>query len=166
MDTYKLIVYAKKPGRPGVVAFIRLLRCKRSARLNIASTYSGAACNARRRQVCGRTHNFYRYPARFSPRFARAAIQTFTRPGDLVLDPYVGGGTSLVEALAIGRDAIGIRYQPPRRICVACEDDCFCRNRSRQVRRMGSAGANSDSPPQDQHPTRRLRGGRLLQVSR
>ena len=62
--------------------------------------------------VCGLTHNFYRYPARFSPRFARAAIQIFTGPGDLVLDPYVGGGTSLIEALATGRDAIEVDISP------------------------------------------------------
>jgi len=58
--------------------------------------------------VAGLTHNFYRYPARFSPRFVRAAIETFTRPGDLVLDPFLGGGTSLVEALALGRDGVGV----------------------------------------------------------
>jgi hypothetical protein len=37
----------------------------------------------------------------------RAAIHAFTEPGDLVLDPFVGGGTTLVEALAAGRHAIG-----------------------------------------------------------
>src|SRR5687768_17340558 len=58
--------------------------------------------------VSGFTHGFYKYPARFSPAFARAAIQTFTEPGDVVLDPHVGGGTSLVEAIASGRHAIGI----------------------------------------------------------
>lgn len=58
--------------------------------------------------VGGLTHNFYRYPARFSPAFVRSAISAFTRPGDLILDPYVGGGTSLVEASALGRNAIGI----------------------------------------------------------
>jgi hypothetical protein len=58
--------------------------------------------------VRGLTHGFYKYPARFSPIFARAAIEALTRPGDLVLDPHVGGGTSLVESLAAGRHAIGI----------------------------------------------------------
>jgi hypothetical protein len=58
--------------------------------------------------VQGLTHNFYRYPARFSPSFARAAIETFSSPGDLVLDNHVGGGTTLVESLALGRDAIGV----------------------------------------------------------
>jgi hypothetical protein len=57
--------------------------------------------------ITGLTHNFYRYPARFSPKLVRAVIDTFTRPGDLVLDPFVGGGTTLVEALASGRHAIG-----------------------------------------------------------
>jgi DNA modification methylase len=58
--------------------------------------------------VSGLTHGFYKYPARFSPVFARAVIEIFTKPGDLVLDPYVGGGTTLVEARALGREAVGI----------------------------------------------------------
>jgi hypothetical protein len=58
--------------------------------------------------VRGLTHGFYKYPARFSPAFVRAAIETFTKPGDLCLDPHVGGGTTLVEALAAGRNAIGV----------------------------------------------------------
>lgn len=58
--------------------------------------------------VRGLTHGFYKYPARFSPVFARAAIQAFTQPGDLVLDPHVGGGTTLVEAIAAGREAVGV----------------------------------------------------------
>lgn len=57
--------------------------------------------------VNGWTHNFYRYPARFSPSFARGAIQAFSAPGDLVLDPYMGGGTTLVESLATGRNVVG-----------------------------------------------------------
>ena len=31
-----------------------------------------------------------------------------TSPGEVVLDPFVGGGTSLVEAIAAGRDGIGL----------------------------------------------------------
>jgi len=58
--------------------------------------------------VRGLTHGFYKYPARFSPAFVRSAIEAFTEPGDLVLDPHVGGGTSLVEALVSGRNAVGV----------------------------------------------------------
>lgn len=57
--------------------------------------------------VSGWTHNFYRYPARFSPRFAAAAIQCFSRPGNVILDPYMGGGTVVVEGLVAGRNVIG-----------------------------------------------------------
>jgi hypothetical protein len=57
--------------------------------------------------ISGLTHCYYRYPARFSPAFARAAIQQFSLPGDAVLDPYMGGGTTAVEAMVAGRLAIG-----------------------------------------------------------
>ncbi len=62
--------------------------------------------------VRGLTHGFYKYPARFSPAFAKATIETFTKPGQLILDPYVGGGTTLVEARALGREAIGVDISP------------------------------------------------------
>lgn len=58
--------------------------------------------------VSGLTHDFYRYPARFSPKFARAAIEAFTEPGDVVLDPFMGGGTTVVEARALGRVSVGV----------------------------------------------------------
>jgi hypothetical protein len=57
--------------------------------------------------VGGLTHNFYRYPARFSPLFPRAAIETFSAPGDVILDPFMGGATSLVESRTLGRHSIG-----------------------------------------------------------
>ncbi|HEY5911129.1 MAG TPA: DNA methyltransferase [Verrucomicrobiae bacterium] len=52
-------------------------------------------------------HSFYKYPARFSPVFAREAIKAFTRKGQTVLDCFCGGGTALVEAIALGRRAVG-----------------------------------------------------------
>lgn len=60
-----------------------------------------------RSQIQGLTHTFYRYPARFSPTFARAAIQAYSEPGDIVLDPFMGGGTTIIEAMVLGRRAIG-----------------------------------------------------------
>jgi hypothetical protein len=80
--------------------------------------------------VRGLTHNFYRYPARFSPAFARAAIETFTRPGDFVLDPHVGGGTTIVEAFALGRSAVGVDISPLAEF----------------VRRSGSSSAKVSKP--------------------
>jgi hypothetical protein len=56
----------------------------------------------------GSTHNFYLYPARFSPEAAAAVISTYSHPGDWVLDPFMGGGTTIVEALMAGRRVIGV----------------------------------------------------------
>lgn len=61
-----------------------------------------------KRRIQGLTHNFYKYPARFNPEFVRIVIQDTTEPGDWVLDPFMGGGTTVVEALALGRRAIGV----------------------------------------------------------
>lgn len=55
----------------------------------------------------GSTHGFYLYPARFSPDFARTVIATFSHPGDVVLDPFMGGGTSIIEGLSLGRFMVG-----------------------------------------------------------
>lgn len=60
------------------------------------------------RRVSGMPHAIYRYPARFSPEFAREAILSFTRAGEFVLDPFSGGGTTVAEAFALGRRAAGV----------------------------------------------------------
>lgn len=52
-------------------------------------------------------HEYYRYPARFSPELAAAAIAAFSEPGDLVADYFLGGGTTLVEARLAGRTGFG-----------------------------------------------------------
>lgn len=62
--------------------------------------------------ILGLTHGFYRYPARFSPQLARSIIKAFTEPGDLVLDPFCGSATTLVEAAALGRRSIGVDISP------------------------------------------------------
>ncbi len=59
-------------------------------------------------RVSGFTHSFYNYPARFSPIMAKEFIETFTRPGDFVLDPFMGGGTTLVESKVLNRNALGL----------------------------------------------------------
>jgi modification methylase len=53
------------------------------------------------------------HPAKMLPEIARRAIVTYTAPGDLVLDPMCGIGTTLVEAVHLGRDAVGVEYEEP-----------------------------------------------------
>lgn len=52
------------------------------------------------------------HPAKMHPGIAAHAITTYTQPDDLVLDPMCGIGTTLVEALHLGRNALGIEYEP------------------------------------------------------
>lgn len=52
------------------------------------------------------------HPGKMLPALACQAITTFTRPGDVVVDPMCGIGTSLVEAAHLGRDYFGIEYEP------------------------------------------------------
>ncbi|MFG3369632.1 TRM11 family SAM-dependent methyltransferase [Streptomyces sp. NPDC048156] len=52
------------------------------------------------------------HPAKMLPAIATHAITTYTRPGGLVLDPMCGIGTTLVEAVHLGRHALGTEYEP------------------------------------------------------
>ena len=54
----------------------------------------------------GDTHSFHPYPARFIPQIPQKLITAFTRPGDTVYDPFVGCGTTCVEANLAGRNAL------------------------------------------------------------
>ncbi len=53
------------------------------------------------------------HPGKMLPAIAAQAIADYTAPGDLVLDPMCGIGTTLVEAIHLGRDAVGVEYEPP-----------------------------------------------------
>ncbi|GLY71684.1 TRM11 family SAM-dependent methyltransferase [Amycolatopsis taiwanensis] len=52
------------------------------------------------------------HPAKMLPAVAAHAIGHYTQPGDLVLDPMCGIGTTLVEAVHAGRRAVGVEYEP------------------------------------------------------
>ena len=52
-----------------------------------------------------------KHPARMLPAIAAHAVNAYTEPGDLVLDPMCGIGTTLVEAVHAGRDGIGVEYE-------------------------------------------------------
>ena len=52
------------------------------------------------------------HPGKMLPALARQVIQTYSRPGELVLGPMCGIGTTLVEAIQLYRDATGIELEP------------------------------------------------------
>lgn len=70
------------------------------------------AQNAPAVQRRGRYHpDSAAHPAKMLPEIVRHAVAAYTRPGDLVLDPMCGVGTTLVEALHLGRRAVGVEYE-------------------------------------------------------
>ena len=58
------------------------------------------------------THGLHPYPARMIPQIARKLIANYSKPGDLVLDPFCGSGTILTESRLAGRNSIGIDINP------------------------------------------------------
>jgi modification methylase len=51
------------------------------------------------------------HPAKMLPAIARQVIAAYSHSGDLVLDPMCGIGTTLVEAIHLGRTAIGVELE-------------------------------------------------------
>ena len=51
------------------------------------------------------------HPAKMFPAIAAHAINAYTRPGDLVVDPMCGIGTTLVEAMHLDRMAVGVECE-------------------------------------------------------
>lgn len=58
------------------------------------------------------SHNLHAFAAKFPPQLPRAFIRGLTGPGDVVLDPMMGSGTTVVEALLEGRQGIGLDIDP------------------------------------------------------
>jgi len=52
-------------------------------------------------------HNGH-YHGNFVPQIPYQAIRRFTKPGDVVLDTFLGSGTTLIEARRLGRNGIGV----------------------------------------------------------
>jgi modification methylase len=54
----------------------------------------------------------HRHPAKMLPALARRAIEMYSERGDLVVDPMCGIGTTAVEAVGLGRRAVGLELEP------------------------------------------------------
>ncbi len=67
------------------------------------------------------THGWHPFPAKFPPQLPHLFIETLSAPGETVLDPMLGSGTTLVEAQRLGRRAIGCDIDPLARMISAAK---------------------------------------------
>lgn len=58
------------------------------------------------------SHNFHSFPAKFPPQLPLQFIIDLTDPRDVVLDPMMGSGTTVLEAYLNGRRAFGFDIDP------------------------------------------------------
>lgn len=57
-------------------------------------------------------HEIHPYPAKFIAEIPRRLIEEFSAPGDLVLDPFCGSGTTMAEAALLRRRSVGVDISP------------------------------------------------------
>ena len=58
------------------------------------------------------SHNFHSFPAKFPPQLPKKFILGLTQPGDVVLDPMNGSGTTTLEAFLLNRRGLGFDIDP------------------------------------------------------
>ena len=67
------------------------------------------------------THGWHPFPAKFPPQLPQLFIEALSEPGDTVLDPMLGSGTTLVEAQRLDRVALGCDIDPLARMIAAAK---------------------------------------------
>jgi hypothetical protein len=81
-----------------------------SSQLQADKSWSFADCTQRQTRYI--THGYHTYPAKFIPQLAARLIRELTLEGETVADPFMGSGTTVVEALVQARRAIGVDINP------------------------------------------------------
>lgn len=70
------------------------------------------------------THGLHRFAAKYIPQIPRWAIKEFSQDGGTVMDPFMGSGTTLVEALTFNRKAIGLDIDPLAHLIASAKISC------------------------------------------
>jgi site-specific DNA-methyltransferase (adenine-specific) len=52
------------------------------------------------------------HPCKFPPELPRRLIKLYSYPDDVVLDPFLGSGTTLASAVKLGRQGVGVEINP------------------------------------------------------
>src|SRR2546421_4336463 len=76
------------------------------ARIDLALSWSESDLPERERTK--HVHRLHPYLGKFIPQLVEVLLGRYFRPGQPVLDPFAGSGTTLVQALESGLDATGV----------------------------------------------------------
>ncbi len=74
--------------------------------------YSWSFSGKTRKDTSYITHGYHRYPAKFIPRIVSRLLENYTKEGNLIVDPFGGCGTTLVESKISGRLSVGVDINP------------------------------------------------------
>src|SRR5881275_3664272 len=69
---------------------------------------SWSEAELRERERTKHVHRLHPYHGKFIPQLVEVLLGRYFAPGDHVLDPFAGSGTTLVQALESGLDATGV----------------------------------------------------------
>ena len=84
------------------------------------------------------THGLHPYPAKYIPQIPNALIQELSSVGDTVLDIFSGSGTTLVEAITLKRNAIGIDANPLAAMISSAKTSILGNADSEQLRELAA----------------------------
>ncbi len=73
-------------------------------------------------------HNFHSFPAKFPPQLPKKFILELTKENDIVLDPMMGSGTTILEAVANKRQSIGFDIDPLALMITSVKTSTFNKN--------------------------------------
>jgi len=80
--------------------------------LDIKVNNSWSFAEKTRKDTAYITHGYHRYPAKFIPQIVSRLAEKYSKKNDLVVDPFGGCGTTLVESKTLGRRSIGVDINP------------------------------------------------------
>ena len=99
---YDIMEYMKATSKHNLI--------KRFESIKIDSSWSFS--DKTRKDTAYITHGYHRYPAKFIPLIVSRLIKKYTKEGDLVVDPFGGCGTTVVEAKVMGRLGVAVDINP------------------------------------------------------
>ena len=79
------------------------------------------------------SHNFHPFPAKFPPQLPREFITELTSSNEIVLDPMVGSGTTILETYLLGRHGIGFDIDPLALLISRVKVRCFNKYQLSQI---------------------------------